>query len=172
MTWSSGTSLDRLSGQARQCRITPCIDVINRMSRVHTSKGSISIEKGNTQELLGEKRRRSAWQVRSKTEDNGWHLTSIGRGCRDGQRWRVYVTGFGKGCGNMLEGQEYRTLGRFLGFREVVNRMDSDSQGESTQNEHQAECCRAAPSTYGQSHDDGYEHEEHEGQRRPGQRWR
>jgi len=79
----------------------------------------------------------------------------------------VYVTGVGEGSRNVLGSREHQTLGGFLGFREVMDRMDANPQGESAQNEHEAERCRSSPAPQALSHGKGHQHEEHEGQRRP-----
>jgi hypothetical protein len=64
-------------------------------SREHSSH-KVDIGNSDGQDALGRQRWKSAWQVSSKAEDNGWHIRMIGRCCPDGQQWRVNVTGVGE----------------------------------------------------------------------------
>jgi hypothetical protein len=70
----------------------------------------------------------------------------------------------------MLGSREYQTMSSALGFQEVMDRMDGNSEGESPQNKHQAERRRFAPLPQALGHGNGHEHEEYEGQRRPSHR--
>jgi hypothetical protein len=86
-----GTPLSRQAADmARQSRMSPAqLVVMRRKAQSHPHEQRlclrfIQIRKSNTQELLGEKRRRSARQVRATAKDKCWNIWIIGRRYRDG----------------------------------------------------------------------------------------
>jgi hypothetical protein len=52
----------------------------------------------------------------------------------------------------MLRSREYQTLGSFLGFREVMDRMDGNPKAESTQDKHEAKRRCPTPTPHALSH--------------------
>jgi hypothetical protein len=67
----------------------------------------------------------------------------------------------------MLGNREYQTLSSFLGFREVMDRMDGKAKGKGTHYQHEAKRRHSAPAPHAMSHGNRREYNEDHSQRCP-----
>jgi hypothetical protein len=77
------------------------------------------------------------------------------------------VTGLVEGSRNMLGNREYQTLSSFLGFREMVDRMDGTPKGEGSQYKHEAKGRQSGPAPHAMGHGNRREYKEDDSQRCP-----
>ena len=78
--------------------------------------------------------------------------------------------GVSQGAGDMLGGEEYWAFNGFLGFIEVVDRMDSSPEGKSAHNEDKSAQRNSSPLSQAMRHDPSQQHSKREGHWSPGDR--